>query len=153
MKFYILFLALTLATFTSEKETILKDYYEGLNTAEKTNQPILLFFTGLTCKNNEILTELLQNDNETLKNLQEKHVIVTLFVDDQTKLKRHKIVNLKGKEITLRTKGDEWVFIEQSKFNENIQPLMVLIDKSGKMIKEPFKGVITKENLTNYIKE
>jgi len=151
----IVYAILVLASSLFSKETnevqIVYDYYEGIEASKKTDKPILLFFTGQTCANNERVNELITKDKETIRKSAEGHITVVLYVDDQTKLAKEKKVIRGGRTITLTTKGNEWAHIEITKFNRNIQPMVVIADSNGLPLKEPIQGNISKQMILEYL--
>ena len=141
----------TSANFLNESTNPIYDYYEGIEISKKSNKPIFLFFTGRTCENPKLVNELVQNDNEIKSVLKEKFVPVILFVDDMTKLPRKKLVKRDGKEIIIRTKGNEWAHIEISKYNNNVQPLMIIVNSNEDILKPPLIGEVSKSNILDYL--
>ena len=73
-------------------------------------------------------------------------------MDDQTKLPKEKTVIRDGKQRTLKTRGNEWVHIEISKFNSNAQPFIILIDSDEKVLKAPLIGLLSQEKIIDYLK-
>lgn len=130
---------------------VIDDYYKGLQTSKETNKPIFLFFTGLDCVNPNIANELIKKDSEIIYQLNQSYVTVILHVDDRTKLPEERKVLRKGKEIILRTKGNEWAHLEISKFNNYSQPFIIVIDSDEEILKSPIHGKLTKEKILEYI--
>jgi thiol:disulfide interchange protein DsbD len=68
-----------------------------------------------------------------IKQLLEKdYVLITLFVDDKTKLPAPIEVVEHGKTRKLKTIGDKWSYLQRSKFGANAQPFYVLLGNDGK---------------------
>jgi thiol:disulfide interchange protein DsbD len=130
---------------------VINDYYEGLQISKESNKPIFLFFTGLNCENPKMANDLIKNDSEIIKRLNKSFVPVILHVDDRTKLPKERKVLRNGKELTIRTKGNEWAHIEISKFNNNSQPFIILIDSNEEILKSPISGKLTKEQILEYL--
>ena len=63
--------------------------------------------------------------------LNDDYVLITLFVDDKTKLPEPIKITENGTERTLRTVGDKWSYLQRSKFGANAQPFYVLLDNEG----------------------
>jgi len=103
------------------------DYYEGMKLAKESDKPIFLYFTAQNCENPNQVNKLIENDSEISSKIKEKYEFVILFVDDKTKLLKEKVVEQKGEKIKIRTKGNDWAYIEISKYKNNIQPLMVIV--------------------------
>ena len=66
--------------------------------------------------------------------LDEEYVLITLMVDDKTKLNEVMEVQENGKTTKLRTIGDKWSYLQRHKFATNSQPYYVLLDHAGKPI-------------------
>ena len=63
--------------------------------------------------------------------MKEKYVLITLYVDEKTPLPEKVTVQENGQNVTLRTVGDRWSYLQRSKFGANAQPFYVLIDNEG----------------------
>ena len=77
-------------------------------------------------------------DPKVSKLLNEDYVLITLFVDDKTKLAEPIKITENGKERTLRTVGDKWSYLQRSKFGANAQPFYVLIDNEGMPLNQSY---------------
>lgn len=64
--------------------------------------------------------------------LENDYVLITLMVDDKTKLPEPIRIQENGKTRTLRTIGDKWSYLQRSKFGANAQPFYILLDNEGK---------------------
>ena len=64
--------------------------------------------------------------------LNNKYVLISLYVDDKTPLKEPLTVTENGTERTLRTVGDKWSYLQRVKFGANTQPFYVLLDNQGR---------------------
>lgn len=127
------------------------DYYEAIELAKESNKPIFLFFTGRNCENPLQVNKLIENDKEMWSKVKEKFVLVILYVDDETKLSKEKLVERNGAKIRIRTKGNEWAHIEITKYNNNIQPLMVIVNSEEEIIKPPLFGKLNRDRILEYI--
>lgn len=107
------------------------DYEAGMNYARQNNKPVMLDFTGYGCVNCRKMELAVWTDPKVSKLLTEDYVLITLFVDDKTKLAEPIKVNENGKERTLRTVGDKWSYLQRSKFGANAQPFYVLVNNEG----------------------
>jgi len=63
--------------------------------------------------------------------MKEKYVLITLYVDEKTPLPEKMTVRENGADVTLRTVGDRWSYLQRSKFGANAQPFYVLLDGDG----------------------
>ena len=65
---------------------VFHDYDTGLEHAKKVGKPILLDFTGWACVNCRKMEEQVWSDSEVKRMLTEEVVLVSLYVDERTKL-------------------------------------------------------------------
>lgn len=107
------------------------DYEAGMEYARMNNKPVMLDFTGYGCVNCRKMELAVWTDQNVSKLLTEDYVLITLYVDDKTKLVEPITVTENGKERTLRTVGDKWSYLQRSKFGANAQPFYVLVDNEG----------------------
>ncbi|MBM6883517.1 cytochrome c biogenesis protein CcdA [Bacteroides caecigallinarum] len=107
------------------------DYEAGMEYARMNNKPVMLDFTGYGCVNCRKMELAVWTDQKVSKLITEDYVLITLYVDDKTKLAEPITVNENGKERTLRTVGDKWSYLQRSKFGANAQPFYVLVDNEG----------------------
>lgn len=107
------------------------DYEAGMEYARMNNKPVMLDFTGYGCVNCRKMELAVWTDQNVSKLLTEDYVLITLYVDDKTKLSEPITVTENGKERTLRTVGDKWSYLQRSKFGANAQPFYVLVDNEG----------------------
>lgn len=107
------------------------DYEAGMEYARANNKPVMLDFTGYGCVNCRKMELAVWTDQNVSKLLTEDYVLITLYVDDKTKLDEPIKVTENGKERTLRTVGDKWSYLQRSKFGANAQPFYVLVDNEG----------------------
>lgn len=107
------------------------DYEAGMEYAKINKKPVMIDFTGYGCVNCRKMELAVWTDQNVSKLLTEDYVLITLYVDDKTKLEEPITVTENGKERTLRTVGDKWSYLQRSKFGANAQPFYVLVDNEG----------------------
>ena len=107
------------------------DYEAGMEYAKMNKKPVMIDFTGYGCVNCRKMELAVWTDHNVSKLLTEDYVLITLYVDDKTKLEEPITVTENGKERTLRTVGDKWSYLQRSKFGANAQPFYVLVDNEG----------------------
>lgn len=107
------------------------DYDLGMEYARQQGKPVLLDFTGYGCVNCRKMELAVWTDAEVSNLINDKYVLITLYVDNKTKLDEPIKVIENGSERTLRTYGDKWSYLQRSKFGANAQPFYVLIDNQG----------------------
>jgi thiol:disulfide interchange protein DsbD len=107
------------------------DYETGMGYAAKTGKPVLIDFSGFGCVNCRKMEAAVWTDSKVKQIIENDFVLITLFVDDKTRLPEPIVINENGKERTLRTIGDKWSYLQRSKFGANAQPFYVILDKEG----------------------
>ena len=65
---------------------VFHDYDAGLDHAKKIGKPVMLDFTGWACVNCRKMEEQVWSDNEVKRMLTEDVVLISLYVDERTKL-------------------------------------------------------------------
>jgi thiol:disulfide interchange protein DsbD len=113
------------------------DYEEGLACAKKQNKPLLIDFNGFSCTNCKVMENEVWPDKRVMDMLKTKFVIVSLYIDDHTKLpEKEQYISAAGK--TINTLGKKNMDFQLTKFNSNAQPFYVIMDNSGNIINKPF---------------
>ena len=107
------------------------DYEEGMALAKSQGRPVMIDFTGFGCVNCRKMEAAVWTDPQVASILNDKYVLISLYVDDKTPLAEPLTVNENGTERTLRTVGDKWSYLQRGKFGANTQPFYVLIDNEG----------------------
>jgi len=109
---------------------VFHDYDEGLNYAKEVNKPLMLDFTGWACVNCRKMEEQVWSDPVVKKILSEDVVLVSLYVDERTKLdeKDQYETTIAGKKKKVKTIGDKWTVLQAERFKTNSQPYYVILD-------------------------
>ena len=92
----------------------------------------MIDFTGFGCVNCRKMEAAVWTDPQVATILNEKYVLISLYVDDKTPLREPMTVTENGQQRTLRTIGDKWSYLQRVKFGANTQPFYVLVDNEGK---------------------
>lgn len=125
------------------------DYEEGMRAAAQTGKPVLIDFTGFGCVNCRKMEGSVWTDPEVAKKLNEDYVLISLYVDDKTPLKESmEVKRADGTTRTLRTIGDKWSYLQETKFGYLAQPFYVTIDNQGKPLSGSF---VFKEDVPAYL--
>lgn len=116
-----------------------KDYEEGLAVAKLENKPIMLDFTGWACVNCRRMEENVWVDPAVYKILNEKFVLISLYVDDRTELPEEAqiVVQQNNRNRKLKTVGNKWSYFQTANFNNNSQPYYALISPDGQLLNTP----------------
>lgn len=107
------------------------DYDAGMEYARQQGKPVMIDFTGYGCVNCRKMELAVWTDSKVSTLLNDDYVLITLYVDEKTKLPEPIKITENGQERTLRTIGDKWSYLQRSKFGANAQPFYVLLDNEG----------------------
>ncbi|MBQ8450846.1 MAG: thioredoxin family protein [Bacteroidaceae bacterium] len=125
------------------------DFEEGMRIAKEQGKPVLLDFTGHGCVNCREMEASVWTDDRVIDILQQKYVLISLYVDDKTPLPEIMTVEENGEQKKLRTIGDKWSYLQRVKFGANAQPFYVPVDNEG----NPLNGSYGhKKNVDEYLK-
>ena len=113
------------------------DYDTALSIARAEGKPVMIDFTGFGCVNCRKMEAAVWTDSRVADLLNNRYVLVSLYVDDKTPLVSPVTVTENGATRTLRTVGDKWSYLQRSQFGANAQPFYVLISPDGKLLAEP----------------
>ncbi len=110
------------------------DYETGMAYAKRVNKPILIDFSGYGCVNCRKMEASVWTDARVKSMLDNDFVLITLMVDDKTKLPEIIEVEENGKITRLKTIGDKWSYLQRHKFGANAQPYYIALDTDGNVI-------------------
>ena len=135
---------------TKEVKAAFLNYEEGLAEAERTGKPVLLDFTGYGCVNCRKMEAAVWTDPQVAETLNNDYILVSLYVDDKTPLEKNMEVTMpNGTKKTLRTVGDKWSYLQETKFGYLAQPFYIAVNSKG----EPLSGSFAyKEDPRAYLK-
>ena len=126
-----------------------KDYEAGMAAAKAEGKPVMIDFTGFGCVNCRKMEAAVWTDPAVADKLEKDYVLISLYVDDKTKLPKPIEVTLpNGQKRTLRTVGDKWSYLQSSKFGANAQPFYVTLDNEGNVLSGSFSY---KEDIPAYL--
>ena len=108
------------------------DYEQGMAAAQAEGKPVIIDFTGFGCVNCRKMEAAVWSDPQVAAMLNQKYVLISLYVDDKTPLSEPIEIEENGQQRMLRTIGDKWSYLQRTKFGANAQPFYVLIDNHGK---------------------
>ena len=125
------------------------DYEEGLAAAASQGKPVLIDFTGFGCVNCRKMEASVWTDPQVADILNNDYILISLYVDDKRLLAKTMEVTLPdGTRKTLRTIGDKWSYLQQSKFGALVQPFYVPVDAQGNVLGGSFSY---KEDVGEYV--
>ena len=110
-----------------------KDFEAGMAAARLEGKPVMIDFTGFGCVNCRKMEAAVWTDAKVADILNNKYVLISLYVDDKTPLPQQmEVTENDGTKRTLRTVGDKRSYLQRYKFGSNTQPFYVLVDDNGK---------------------
>lgn len=117
--------------YKDEVHAAFDDYETGMAYAKKVNKPVMIDFSGFGCVNCRKMEASVWTDPKVKQILENDYVLITLMVDDKTKLPHPITIKEHGKTRTLKTIGDKWSYLQRSKFGANAQPFYILLNDKG----------------------
>ena len=108
-----------------------KDYEQGMAAAKAEHKPVIIDFTGFGCVNCRKMEAAVWSDPQVADILNNKYILISLYVDDKTPLDTPIEVEENGQKRTLRTVGDKWSYLQRVKFGANAQPFYVILNEEG----------------------
>ena len=117
--------------YKNEVHAAFDDYESGMAYAKKVNKPVMFDFSGFGCVNCRKMEASVWTDPKVKQMLENDYVLITLMVDDKTKLPQPIEIQENGKTRKLKTIGDKWSYLQRSKFGSNAQPFYILLNDEG----------------------
>ena len=132
-----------------------KEYEAGLALAKAQHKPILLDFTGYACVNCRKMEESIWSEPDVFKLMNEKFVVISLYVDDKKPLPVSKQFTYKtkeGSEKEIITYGDLWATFQTENFANNSQPWYAIINTEEQLMNHPVGYTPDKNEYLNWLK-
>ncbi len=106
------------------------DYYFALDYSKKVGKPIMIDFTGKACINCRKMEAEVWSNPEVKRKLSEDFVLVSLYVDKKNELPLdlQKEVLWNGSSRKLKSVGDRWSYLQNTKYQSSTQPQYWIID-------------------------
>ena len=111
------------------------DYYEGVTYAQEVNKPVFLDFTGYGCVNCRKTEEHIWVNDRVWNRLKNEFVMVSLYVDDREPIDTVLISSTRQEK--LRNVGRKWADFQIVNFEQNTQPLYVIMSPEGEVLTKP----------------
>ena len=118
--------------------------------AKEINKPVLIDFTGYACANCRKMEENVWSKPEVLKRLQDDFVIASLYVDDKKELPKEKHYTSTYDDELKTTVGDKNMDLEITKYNNNAQPLYVIVKPNGEKLVDPI-GYVSMDEFIQFL--
>ena len=129
-------------------------YDEARAAAAAQGKPLLIDFTGYGCVNCRKMEASVWTDDEVASLLTDDYVLVSLYVDDRKKLdKPVTVTGSDGKTTTLRTVGDRWSHLQQTRFGQLTQPLYVAISPDGQLLAKPMGFTESAQDFADWLRK
>lgn len=132
-----------------------KDFNIGLDYAQKNDKPVLLDFTGWACINCRRVEENVWTDPEIYDLINNKYVLISLYVDDRKELKDEDKLELRyesGKIKSIETVGQRSATFQALNFKSASQPFYVLLDNDLTILNKPIQYT-SKDIYLNWLEE
>ena len=134
--------------YEDEVHAVFDDYETGMAYAKRVNKPVMIDFSGFGCVNCRKMEAAVWTDPKVKELLDNQYVLITLMVDDKTKLPTPITIEEDGKKRELKTVGDKWSYLQRYKFGANAQPFYVLLDHEGMPLSSSYAY---NEDISKYI--
>ena len=125
------------------------DYEAGMAHASRVGKPVLIDFSGFGCVNCRKMEAAVWTNTRVKDMIDNDFVLITLYVDDKTKLPQNMEIEENGQRRTLKTIGDKWSYLQRSKFGANAQPFYVILDNEGFPLSPSYAY---NENIVKYLR-
>lgn len=113
---------------------IKNDYFRALALAKKENKPLFVDFTGHGCQNCRRMEDFVWGKPGVIEHLRKDYIVVSLYVDERTKLDSISIASDGSK---MRTTGDVWTDFERINIKQISQPYYLLLSPDEKVLNTP----------------
>lgn len=117
--------------YDSEVHPQYHDYESGLRAARTEGKPVLIDFSGYGCVNCREMEASVWTDPKVKGIIDDQFILVTLIVDDKTRLPEYIEVQDGDSRRKLKTVGEKWSYFQSHKFGANAQPFYVMLDGNG----------------------
>jgi thiol:disulfide interchange protein DsbD len=118
-------------------QPIHNQYQQALAQAKAQGKPLLIDFTGWACVNCRRMEEKVWTNNEVDSIMRTKFVVVSLYVDEKTKLPATEQTIFKtsnGADKPIITIGDKWATFQTENFGATSQPQYAIINTNQKAL-------------------
>ncbi len=136
-------------------EPIHNDYEKALALAKEQNKPLLIDFTGWACVNCRRMEEKVWTNKEVDSLMRKQFVVVSLYVDERTKLPTTEQTVYKtssGTNKNIVTVGDKWATFQTENFGATSQPQYVIINPNEKLLTKTKFYTPNPDEFANWLK-
>lgn len=114
------------------------DFEEGMKYAREVGKPVFLDFTGHGCVNCKKMEAAVWSDAKVLEILRNEYVIISLYIDDRTKLPESEQYVSEFSGMRIRNIGNKWSDFQAKRYGVNAQPYYLLLDHQERQLAKPF---------------
>ncbi len=137
---------------------VFHDLKKGMAYAKEVNKSLFVDFTGHACANCRKMEQKVWGEPGIIEMLTNDVVIVSLYVDDRTKLpeSEQREVKIGDRTKKIRTIGDEWMVYQVENYQTNTQPYYVMLGPNGEDLKNgsaDFEHHSDPTDFRNWLKE
>ncbi len=111
------------------------DFEEGMAAAKQLHKPVMIDFTGHACANCRKMEREVLSNSSVMQRLQNDYVVISLYVDDKTKLPENEWTKSAVDNTQIDQMGEKNLDFEINLTQSNAQPLYVFLSPEGKLIK------------------
>jgi thiol:disulfide interchange protein DsbD len=129
------------------------DYKEGMAYAKKTGKPVFLDFTGHGCVNCREMEARVWSEAPVLTRLRNDYVIISLYVDEKTRLPESEWYTSTYDNRVKKTLGAQNADLQISRFGNNAQPYYCLLDHAGNLLNTPIGYELDVSNFVRFLDE
>jgi thiol:disulfide interchange protein DsbD len=119
----------------SVEPQFVNDYEKARELSQQTGKPLLIDFTGWACVNCRKMEEQVWTRPPIESLINEKFILVSLYVDDREKLPADQQFSMEDKEIV--TVGEKWAAFQNLNFKSASQPMYVALGPDGELLNHP----------------
>ena len=110
----------------------------GIQSAEESNKPILLYFTAWASVSDRKMEEEILIADHVFKKLRDEFVIVALYTDDRINLPKADTSYHNGVAKIITTVGEKNSRFQTQRFDNNSQPHFVILSSNGEDVIDQF---------------
>lgn len=129
------------------------DIADAIEHSKKVKKPILIDFTGHACANCRKVEEIVWPNPKIKNMLMDDVVLVSLYVDENTKLPESEQKYSPALGRKLRTVGNKWTAFEIEKYQNNAQPYYIIVDEDLNNYNEPLGAIYDVDAYYDWMKK
>lgn len=129
------------------------DHDQAVACAKSVNKPIFVDFTGHGCVNCREMEVRVWPERNILDMLANDFVLLALYVDDKTELPENKWYTSAYDRKVKKTIGKQNADLQIKRFQNNSQPLYVIISPTGELLAGPRAYDLDPDNFVSFLEE